>query len=363
MNRTSPTGLTGPRAVTGLAIAALALTACSGVSSASTDAVGKSVPSSCAKTAQPFSTDDAADAAQYGDLTAKLGPVPAPAKGVQIGSVMKFLGNQYWATLSKGQTTRAAKYGETVDVQAASSESDQVGQLNSAETMLNKGYKVILASPQSDTNLCPAVEKAEAKNLLVINVNDAVFPNARQWVGPNQIQNGITAAQYMGKTLPKGAAVAVVQGQAGVYAAKQRTAGFTDEAGKQGLKVVASVPADWDVQKARDAASTILQQHPDLAGFYCNNDTMALGVAEAVKAAGKKGKVQIIGTDGISDAYTAIRSGDLTATVDSYPELTGEVAVDVALRLLGGQKVPRAVYTPQALITKDNVDVAPPTLP
>jgi len=365
MNRTSLPVLTTPRsaATAGLAVLALTLTACAGVESSGTDAAGNTVPSSCANTAQPFSTDEATDSTEYGDLTTKLGPVPTPAKDVRIGSVMKFLGNQYWATLSKGQTTRADKYGVTLDVQAASSESDQIGQLNASETMLNKGYKLILASPQSDTNMCPAVEKAESKGLLVVNVNDAVFPNARQWVGPNQIQNGVSAAQYMGKTLPKGASVAIIQGQAGVYAAKQRTAGFTDEAGKQGLKVVASVPGDWDVQKARDAATTILQQHPDLAGFYCNNDTMALGVAEAVKAAGKKGKVQVIGTDGISDAYAAIRNGDLTATVDSYPNLTGAVAVDVGLRLLAGQKVPRAVYTPQALITKANVDDAPPTMP
>ena len=53
----------------------------------------------------------------------------------------------------------------------------------------------------------------------------------------------------------------------------------------------------------------------------------------------------------------------MTATVDSYPNLTGAVAVDVGLRLLAGQEVPRAVYTPQALITQDNVDDAPPTLP
>ncbi len=70
----------------------------------------------------------------------------------------------------------------------------------------------------------------------------------------------------------------------------------------------------------------------------------------------------VIGTDGIEDAYEAIRRGDITATVDSYPFLTGQVSVDVALRILGGQDVPRAVYTPQALITADNVDEPPPSL-
>jgi ribose transport system substrate-binding protein len=333
--------------------------------SESTDASAEeteSFVSSCTPGAEPFSTDDAADSLEYTELEAALGPVPAPADGVTIGSIMKYLGNQYWIALADGQNDRAAKYGITVDVQAASSESDQVGQLNAAETMLQNEYTALLVSPQSDTNLCPAVEKGEAAEVPVLNVNDAVLPGAKQWVGPNQIQNGISAAEYMIENLPAGSQVAVIEGQAGVYAAKQRTAGFTDTATDGGLDVVASVPGDWDIAKARDAAATILQQYPDLAGFYANNDGMALGIAEAVNAAGLKGDVMVIGTDGIEDAYNAIRSGDLTATVDSYPYLTGQVSVDVALRILGGQEVPRAIYTPQALITAENVDDPAPTL-
>lgn len=330
--------------------------------SSASESASEEFVSSCTPGAEPFSTDDAADSLEYTELEAALGPVPDVEGDVTIGSIMKFLGNQYWIALAEGQNDRASKYGVTVDVQAASSESDQVGQLNAAETMLQNDYTALLVSPQSDTNLCPAVEKGEAAGVPVLNVNDAVLPGAKQWVGPNQIQNGISAAEYMIENLPAGSKVAVIEGQAGVYAAKQRTAGFTNTATAGGLDVVASVPGDWDIAKARDAAATILQQHPDLAGFYANNDGMALGIAEAVNAAGLKGIVMVIGTDGIEDAYKAIRSGDLTATVDSYPYLTGQVSVDVALRILGGQTVPRAIYTPQALITAENVDAPAPTL-
>ena len=93
---------------------------------------------------------------------------------------------------------------------------------------------------------------------------------------------------------------------------------------------MASVPGDWDRQKSYDAATNIMQQNPDIVGFYCNNDGMALGVVEAVKAAGMLDKIAVIGTDGISDAYASIKAGELTATVDSFPVLTGEVALEVA---------------------------------
>ena len=61
----------------------------------------------------------------------------------------------------------------------------------------------------------------------------------------------------------------------------------------------------------------------------------------------------MFGTDGISDAYASIKAGDLTGTVDSFPVLTGEVAMEAAVRLLGKQALPRVVSTPQALITKE----------
>jgi ribose transport system substrate-binding protein len=120
-------------------------------------------------------------------------------------------------------------------------------------------------------------------------------------------------------TDPNGGKVAIIEGQAGVYAAVQRTDGFkkTIEAGK--FQVVASVPGQLGSPESYDAATNILQQHPDLVGFYANNDGMALGVVEAVKAAGLQDKVAVFGTDGISDAYKSIKAGELTGTVDSFP--------------------------------------------
>jgi len=155
---------------------------------------------------------------------------------------------------------------------------------------------------------------------------------------------------------PEGGKVAVIEGQAGVYAAKQRTLGFNEALAGTNLSVVASASGDWDMQKSLDVASGIIRQHPDIKGFYCNNDIMALGVVEAVNNAGRRGKISVIGTDGIRPAYDSIRAGKMTGTVDSFPFATGQVAIEVAVRLLGGQSVPRVVFSPQNLVTNNNID-------
>ncbi|EFE94845.1 hypothetical protein HMPREF0758_3716 [Serratia odorifera DSM 4582] len=183
------------------------------------------------------------------------------------------------------------------------------------------------------------------------------MPNAAYYVGNVQKDNGVRVANWFITHRPQGGKVAVIEGQPGVYAAAQRTKGFKETLAANGnYPLVASVPAHWSRENAYNAAATILQQHPDLIGFYANNDGMALGVVEAVNALGKSKQVAVFGTDGISDAYASIKRGELTGTVDSFPVLTGEVAMEVVLRLINGQKLSRVISTPQALITKENAD-------
>ena len=304
----------------------------------------------------PLNSDTEKDRMDWSQLETKFGPLPKLPDGTKAGAVSKTLTNEYWRSLGEGYKKFGDKVGVTVAYQAAQSEGDQLGQLTIAEGMITQGFNVLLVSPQTDANLQPVMEQAKAAGIPVVNVNDAVIPQAEHYVGNVQRDNGVRVAKWFIENRPKGGKVAIVEGQAGVYAAVQRTDGFKSTISESGkFQVVASVPGNWDRQTSYDAATNILQQHPDLIGFYANNDGMALGIVEAVKAAGLQDKVAVFGTDGISDAYASIKAGELTGTVDSFPVLTGEVALEAALRLVAGQKLPRVVATPQALITKDDV--------
>lgn len=324
------------------------------ITAASVLALG--VSSTFAQDLTPLNSDVEPDRMDWSELEKDFGAFPAVPAGTKVGGVSKTLTNEYWRSLGEGYANIAKANNVEFVYQAASSEGDQLGQLSIAETLLTQGFNALLFSPQTDANLLPAYEKAVGMGVPVLNVNDAVIPLVANYVGNVQKDNGVRVAKWFVDN-SSGGKVAVIEGQPGVFAAGQRTAGFTEtiEAAAN-LEVVASVPANWSRELAFNAAATILQQHPDLIGFYANNDGMALGVVEAVKAAGKQDQVAVFGTDGISDAYASIRAGDLAGTVDSFPILTGEIAMEVVLRMLAGQDLPRVVATPQALITKDNVE-------
>jgi ribose transport system substrate-binding protein len=288
-------------------------------------------------------------------LSQRFGPVPVPSKKLRFGAVMKFLGNHYWQLLADGMSAKARSLGATLDVRSAASELDEAGQLQNMQAMVEQGYDVIFVSPQTNTNLQAAVRAARAAGIWVINVDDAVLDDASHYVGPNQYENGVRAANYLAQQFPAGGDVALIRGVENVYASQQRSQGFLDALKGKPFRVVADEHGDWDLQRALVLSTTIVGKHPGLIGIYCNNDIMALGAVEAVKRSARGKPALVLGTDGIAGAFDSIRAGGLAGTVDTLPYQTGEIAVEVAVRLLAGQALPRVVYSPQELVSRESL--------
>jgi len=311
-----------------------------------------------ARADEPCSTypTGTAEQVQSTDLEKTFGPVPSPKKPLHFAYITKTLINEFWQDVAAGVKTEAGKYNIRVDVQAPKDESSLVEQLNLAQTLGAQKPDALLLSPQSDSNLVPAIQAAKKLNIPTVIIDDARTQGASSYVGTDQVAIGASAAEFLHKLYPNGGKIAQVEGQAGSPNARKRIQGFTETVKKYPeLKLVASQPGNWDRMTALNVTANILRQHPDLVGIYANNDGMALGVVEAVKNAGKLKQVAVVGTDGIREAKRSIAAGEMRATVAEFPYDEGILGVQVALRLLGCQAVPPWVVSPQAVITADNV--------
>jgi len=288
-------------------------------------------------------------------LEAMFSGLTKPDRELRFGVVLKTLTNEYWQEVERGMKAAAEKYGIDLTVQAASGESAQSQQLSIAQTMIGQPFDAFLVSPESTSNLTPAIKQMQGKGLPIVNVEDARV-DATTFVGPASLVEGGKAGEYIASKLPNGGKVAQIEGAAGSNAAQLRTKGFKEAVAKAGnLKLVASVPGDWDASKAYNAASSLLKANSDLAAIYANNDTMALGVVKAVADAGRTGKVIVVGTDGVPSAIKAIESGTLSASTTPQPYSQGYWAVQCALALVQGQDVPEFVLTSAVLVDKKNV--------
>jgi erythritol transport system substrate-binding protein len=102
---------------------------------------------------------------------------------------------------------------------------------------------------------------------------------------------------------------------------------------------------------------TILQGQADIKGVIAGNDTMALGAAAALKAAGKK-NIIVVGFDGSPDVIAAIKAGEIKATVLQPAALIARLAVEQADQFsqTGGSNRPEKQAIDCELITPENAN-------
>jgi ribose transport system substrate-binding protein len=284
------------------------------------------------------------------------------AKDVKIAAIVKGLDNPFFINIKEGIEATALKYGIRANVQAAPGLNDDIGQANKADSLAGQNYDCYIVIPISSNNLSQAVGKMTKKGKTVINIDSpidaaslaAAGGKVTSFAGTDNYAAGKAGGAAMVAAIGAGKKIGLIAGLAGNVTSNARIDGF--KAGAAGATFVGPENADWDTTKALDKANAMLLANPDIAGFFAANDQMAEGIAKAVKAAGKK--IPIYGVDGIADALTLIKSGDITATISQYPYVMGKMGVEACIIAAQGGKVPDKTITPYYVINSSNIDAA-----
>ncbi len=298
-------------------------------------------------------------------LLKSLEPLPKASKAYKLAALEITLANPFWVTVKEGYEAGAKEYGVTIDVMSAPKEDDVNSQLETMKTLVNKDYDAIAISAITPFNLVPGVAAATEKKIPVVAVGTSVDTEAAKkanakiaaFITSNFEDQGKMGAEFIIDKIGTGK-VAIIEGLPGAAQSEARKTGSKKafEAAK-GVELLPIQSGNWDRQKAYDLTKNLLQANPDLKGIFCANDVMALGAVEALKAAGKKDQVTVVGVDFIDDARQSIKNGELDATVAMSPYLFGKGGVILALKVLEGQTVKDDIYwTPMAVVDRGNVD-------
>ncbi len=284
--------------------------------------------------------------------------------GGRTAVVIKGLDNPFFQAMRQGIEAQAKAQRTSVTVQAAASITDTTGQADKLNALALQNYGCYLVNPISGSNLVQALARVARARKPIVNIDSPVdAPAAKKahvkiatYIGTDNNQAGQMAGQEMLKVIPAGSSVARIGGIAGDVTSQARLDGFARAAGAK-LRIVQTVAADWDRQKALTAAQNVMRGRPGVKGFFVANDDMALGVARAIADAGKTGKIAVISVDGIQDALKAIGAGTLTATVSQYPYTIGAMGME-ACKAAAGKTLPADVKAPVLLVTKANAGQA-----
>ena len=98
-----------------------------------------------------------------------------------------------------------------------------------------------------------------------------------------------------------------------------------------------------------------LQTFPQIDAVYNSADFVAIGAAQALKAAGKAGKIMLVTADFQPDTERLVRDGVVTQAIAQQPVTMGRWAIRAAINILEKRRVPELLYTPILSVTKDNI--------
>jgi len=283
----------------------------------------------------------------------------------KVALVMKSLANEFFRTMEDGakahQKAHAGEY--TLVANGIKNETDTAEQIKMVEQAVAQKASAIVLAPADSKALVPAVKNAIDKGVLVVNIDNRLDAAALKekninvpFVGPDNRAGAKLVGDYLAKHLKAGDKVGIVEGVSTTFNAQQRTLGYQDAMKAAGMNVVGVQSGQWEIEKGNTVAAGMLREHPDLTALLAGNDSMALGVVAAVKAAGKTGKVQVVGYDNIQAIKPMLADGRVLATADQYAAKQAVFGIELALKALAAKtpqaQLPAEVKTDVVLVTK-----------
>lgn len=175
-------------------------------------------------------------------------------------------------------------------------------------------------------------------------------------VGNNFTQQGIIAAERLVELIGYAGKVAVMQGYPTAPNHRERYEAQLAVLRRYSDIVVVDGGIDNDdIETARQQAAAVLDSHPDLRGYLCCDASGPIGIASAVKQAGKVGQVKVVSMDGIKPILDAIKEGVIESSSATIPRMQGSMAVLMLWQASLGVQLPQAIDTGIDVITQENI--------
>jgi len=288
--------------------------------------------------------------------------VASPAMAANIGVTMAN-SDTFLTVLRNGIESYGKEKGVALTIEIA--DDDVNKQTSQIENFIAAKVDAIIVNAV-DTSATPKITKLAADaGIPLVYVNrqptdvDALGAKAA-FVASNEADSGTLEAKEVCRLLGGKGDILIMVGDLANQAAVQRTKDIHDVIATPecaGMKVLDEQTAVWDPVKAQDLMTNWISAGMKPNAVISNNDNMAIGAIQAMKAAGWNMKDVVVGgVDATQEALAAMKAGDLDVTVFQNAAGQGHGAVDAALKLIAGEKVEQKVYIPFELVTPANMD-------
>jgi methyl-galactoside transport system substrate-binding protein len=346
------------------------------LASASVGCSNNAAASSAASEAAPAASAAASEAAN------------TDASDVSVGVCIYKFDDTFMTNVRNAMTADAKELGAQLEI--VDSQNKQPTQNEQVDTFITKGVSALAVNPVDRTAAAPILEKAKAKNLPIVFLNrepeESVMKSYdKTWyVGAKAEESGTLSGEVLvdyfkaNKDADKNGdgviQYVMLQGEPGHQDATLRSKYSIEAIEKAGFKTekLAADTAMWDKVKATDLMKTFISSKgiDKIEAVLANNDDMALGAIEALKAAGynkgdKSKYIPVVGVDATAPALQAMAEGSLLGTVLNDADNQGKATVNIAVAAAQGKEINKEnvgydvtdgkyVWIPYVKVTQEN---------
>jgi inositol transport system substrate-binding protein len=283
------------------------------------------------------------------------------AESLHIGVSMAAFDDNFLTILRNTIENEANKNKElTVQVEDAKNEVGQ--QLNQIQNFIASGVDAIIINAVDTDATVSITDDAHHAGIPLIYVNRQPInvdslPEKQAFIASEEVVAGKLQGEEVCRQLKGTGNAVILMGGLDHQASIQRTQGVLDVFENKecsGIKIVEKQVADWNRTEGNDLMTNWLSAGVKFDAVIANNDEMAIGAIQAMKAVGiNMEDVIVAGVDATPDALRSMMDGDLDITVFQSAAGQGKGALDAAIKLVQGQEVAQKVWIPFELVTPD----------
>ena len=296
---------------------------------------------------------------------AEKGPSDGPQDRPVIAVIPKGTMHVFWKTVQAG----ALKAGEELNVEiiwkGPLREDDREDQIKVVDDMITRGVTGIVLAPLDDTALQMPVREATRTGIPVVIIDsDLKGDDYVSFVATDNYKGGQLAARHLAQLLDGKGKVAMLRFMEGSGSTTNREMGFLEvmEEFPEIEVVVSNQYAGATAESAYQASENLLSRFkaPDGAltinGIFASNESGAFGMLRALQDGGFAGKVRYVDFDAAEKQNEALRNGEIDALIVQKPMHMAYTGVEMLVKHLRGEDVPKRIDTGAVLATRQNMD-------
>ncbi len=268
----------------------------------------------------------------------------------------------YFVATREGIDKTAAELG--IDIEYADAQWDSSKQMSQAEDFIAKGVDliaIIAADAASAERIVKSANEANVPILAFVNsIGDdptGEFPGLVSYVGQNEVKTGAVTGQIAKNLLgEKGGKAILIEGVPGTSPQINRRQGLMDALEGSNIEVIYNQTSNWEKEQALKIVEDLIQKNTEFDIIICQDDNSAIGAGQALKEAGIKDKVFVVGLGGSKDGLQALKDGLIDGTTYMSAVEEGALAIKTIGKYLSKEAVAPVTEIEQVEVNKDNVD-------